>query len=172
MRHALIALLTLIAAPAAAERLDFDPRVHAALAAAMADKSSDAVYFEDRRPRYLLDRILIRGRSAQDWDEALEIVVYPHPRNVTKAMQWYEPFRAAEDAACPSTWSVLTSEDTSITFTRSEARCTALAGQTRTYRAIVGKRDVFVLGGLNRGAIEPAVREAWLTLFATARLAG
>ncbi len=172
MRLAFAALLALIPAGARAEQLVFDHVAHPALHAVVMSGREDAVYFEDRRPDHVLDRIVIRGRSPQDWDEALEILVKPHTPGQTGAQAWFDQWRASEDQACRSDWQVIAADQHSITFTRAAAQCPELAGQERIYRAMIGKKDAFVLGGFVRGVMPGEQRQQWLALFATARLKG
>jgi hypothetical protein len=114
----------------------------------------------------------VRGRSPQNWDEVLEILIKPRPRQLTEPGQWLAEFRQAQDATCPSEWQVIAQDDISITFTRNAAHCAALRGQQRIYRAVLGNREVFLLGGFVRGEMSQADREQWLAVLASAHLAG
>lgn len=167
---AIAALAAMAASPAHAERLLVNHNAYPPLARAL-ERQDDNVYFlRNEKPRFILDRIKVQGESLENWREAIELVVYPRQRSLTAPLDWLGQFRTSEDKTCPSTWQVLESDSNSVTFSRTGARCTALTGQTRIYRAVLGRKEVFTVAGLYRGEISEEMRRQWLILLASARL--
>ncbi len=171
MRYkALFALALAFSTPAHAERLLIDHRGYPALSQAVMNAGEDAIFYQDASPDYVLDRIKIQGRSASDWSEAIEFVVYPRGRGVKQIEDWYRGFSAAEQLTCPSRWNVIRQDDTGITFTRDQAQCAGLQGQSRLYRAMLGKRHVFLVGGLYRGEMSEEMKHQWLVVLDSAKV--
>jgi len=174
MRHAtcgmIAALAAVLATPAQAERLLVDRAAYPPLARALEHQDDNVYFMRSEKPRFILDRIKVQGESLENWREAVELVVYPRKPNLTAPLAWLDQFRAGEDKTCPSTWQVLESDATSVTFSRTAPRCAQLAGQTRIYRAVLGRKEVFTVAGLYRGEISDEMRRQWLALLATARL--
>ncbi|MEP6867314.1 MAG: hypothetical protein ABJA20_02245, partial [Novosphingobium sp.] len=138
--------LALIAAPAHAEKLTMDHRLHPRLHTVMEANREGSIYFEDATPKYILDRIVVQGNSAQDWREALEIWVMPRDKKLRTATDWYVPYRQQESADCPGKWSDVARDDVSVTFARSYSNCPAGSGQmSGIYRIVLGKKTVYML---------------------------
>ncbi len=167
---AIAALVTIQAAPAQAERLLVDHNAYPPLARALEHQDDNVYFVRSEKPHFILDRIKVQGESMDNWREAIELVVYPRKRSLTAPLAWLDQFRAGEDKTCPSTWAVLESGANSVTFSRTGAQCPQLAGQTRIYRAVLGRKEVFTVAGLYRGEIGDEMRRQWLALLATARL--
>ncbi|WP_374527901.1 hypothetical protein [Novosphingobium sp.] len=170
MRMLLFALAALVATPAQAERLLVDYRVYPPLLAALDDMDGNVYFEQSDNPRFTLDRIKVQGATLDTWQEAIELVIYPRNKSVTAPLDWFEAFRSSEDKTCPSTWEVLGSDEGSVLFSRTQAKCKELAGQSRIYRALLGSRSVFIVAGLYRGELGDEMRGQWLKLFETARL--
>lgn len=168
-------LLTIVASlafstSAHAEKLEFDHRLYPPLKEVLDSGEKDMLLFDDRNPARLVDLIAIRGKSAQNWTEALEIVALVPPREVKKAREWFDIIRAQADRRCPNTITIIAEDDASITFERSSPDCPAERAQTGIYRLVTGQRSWFQLTVLSKNALEPAAREQWLALLASARL--
>ena len=119
----------------------------------------------------MLDRIAVRGKSADDWSEALEIVVLTRPRKIAALADWFSAWQQSEDAICTSAWQTLSATPATMSFARSDARCPAQAGQQRIYRALWGKKNVYLLSGIVRGSMSAAQRAQWQVLLDTAKIA-
>ncbi|MEP7221375.1 MAG: hypothetical protein ABI673_01770 [Novosphingobium sp.] len=161
----------IFAAPAQAEKLTMDHRLQPRLEAVMAANRDGSVYYEDARPKYVLDRIVIQGDSAQDWREALEIWVLPRGRNFRDAADWYAGYRQQESAACTGEWSAVAQDDRSATFTRQYRDCPPGSGpMSGIYRMVLGKKTVYLLKALYRGEMDETSRQQWLALMASAHI--
>ncbi len=166
----LFAMLASISSPALAERLTLDHRSYPALSQAVMSARDDAIFYQDASPDFVLDRIMVRGRSASDWDEAIEMIVYPRGRKLSKLEDWYRGYTSAEQRSCPSRWTVIRQDEGGITFSRDRAQCADQSGQSRLYRAFMGKRHVFLVGGLYRGEMPEANKAQWLVVLDSARV--
>jgi hypothetical protein len=163
--------LALIAAPAQAEKLTMDHRINPRLNAAMEANRDGSIYFEDASPKYILDRIMVQGNSAQDWREALEIWVMPRGKMLRSAADWYATYRQHESAGCNGEWSEVARDDISVTFTRSYTDCPAGTGDmTGIYRMVLGKKTIYLLKALYRGEMDATSRQQWLALMASAHI--
>lgn len=171
MRSVLFAVAALLATPAHAERMLVDYRLYPPLQTALQNQD-DNVYFEQsKNPKFTLDRIKIQGPSLDAWQEVIEFVIVPRKKSLTVPLDWFQSFQSGENKTCPSIWEVLGSDQTSIMFSRTGAKCKELAGQTRIYRALLGQKSVFIVGGSYRGDLSPDMRAQWIKLFETATIA-
>lgn len=167
---AFLAAFAFFPAAARAEHLEFDHRLYPPLYAAVQDGKDDAIFFARLSPTHLVDRIMVRGRSPQDWDEAVEIDVQRRAPKVSTAQIWYAAFRTSQDKTCPSIWREIAADAASLTFSRITGNCQAMSRQTRLYRIVLGKRDAFLLSALNRREFTPTEQEQVLQMLASARL--
>ncbi|MEO5586055.1 MAG: hypothetical protein ABIQ81_00010 [Novosphingobium sp.] len=166
-RHAILCALSLLAAsPAHAEKLLFDPRIGATLDSS--DK--DMILFDARNPRYVFDRIALQGSSAQNWTEALEIIVRTPDKAIKTTGDWLQQIRDQSTASCTSQFTAIAQDATSLTFMRQSDACAAAPAETALYRIVAGRKSLFLLNARYKGAMDAAARERWLTLLATARV--
>jgi len=163
--------LALAASPAHAEKLNIDQRIYPRLNAAMNDNRPGSVYFKDASPKYILDRILIQGKSATNWREALEIIVMRRDQKLLDVAAWYDPYVAKEQAACQSEWSEIGRDASSVTFTQHAADCPKGSGElTGIYRMVMSNSTIYILKGLYRGVPDAVSRQQWLDLLASAHV--
>lgn len=162
---------SLASTPALADRLVFDHSLYPALQEAFRDQERNVRYIVSDNPRYIFDRIKVRGRSLDDFTEALEIMVTRREQGVQSVSDWYDSYRREQDANCASDWQTLAQDAASITFVRTTRGCPDYDGQTRIYRTVLGERSVYMLTAISRGEMAQPLRETWLTLLASARLA-
>jgi hypothetical protein len=163
--------LALVAAPAHAEKLSFDYRIYPRLNAAMDENRDGGIHYEDASPKYVFDRILVQGNSAQDWREALEIWVMPRGKKLQSAADWYARYQKQESAGCNGEWSEVARDDISVTFTRNYTDCPAGSGRlSGIYRMVLGKKTVYLLKALYRGDLDTVSRQQWLALMASAHI--
>jgi hypothetical protein len=167
----LLVAFALPAAPARAkEGLDFSFEGYPRLAAAVStrDGHEPMVATEDRSPVYVLTRIVVEGKSADDWVEAFEIMNTNRSDSPRNVQAWYEHFHAQGEAHCASEWTVLAKSDDTLTFERKSGECPPHAAQQALYRVLYGKQNVFLLIGTRKGAMDEATRSAWLAVLGTA----
>jgi hypothetical protein len=172
MRSILLPILTMIAfaTPAQAEKLDFDHRLYPPLKEVLDSGNKDMLLFDDRNPARLVDLIAVKGRSAQRWTEALEIVALVRPRDLAAARDWFEIMRTTANRRCPNTITIIAEDANSITFQRHSPNCTAERAETGLYRLVAGQRSWFQLAVLVKGELDETSRGQWLALLASARL--
>lgn len=171
MRHLLALALLASGAPAAAERLQFDHRLYPPLEQVLDSGDKGMIDFNNQNPARLVDLIAIKGKSAQDWSEALEIVSIPRPRQVAGAREWMDLIAAQAKARCPgASVAVLAEDAVSVTFERRSPGCKAERAGMGLYRLVAGKRSWFQLTVLEKGELDPAARGQWLALLASAHL--
>jgi hypothetical protein len=170
---ALAALLASAPVAAQAEQLEFDHRLYPPLKQVLDSGDAGMVKFDASNPRRLVDLIAVRGKSARDWTEALEIVAtLPFPQ-LGSAQAWMEFQRGEAVKRCPgantATFKVIAQDDYSITFERQSPGCRAERAETGIYRLLTGKRSWFQLVVLSKAPLDPAARDQWLALLASAK---
>jgi hypothetical protein len=169
LRMALLMLMT-IAAPAMAERLHFDHRLYPPLKAIFDTNRQEMIYFNNSDPKYVVDRIAIQGKSADDWTEALNIISRTPSRGVKNADDWLAEIRAQSANACPGQFEILARDGNSITFSKRSTNCGNDKIQFSLYRIVAGKRSLFLLNAVYRDDMTDAARQQWLALLQSARL--
>ncbi len=174
LRNLALALAGLIfavgAGAAHAEKLTFDHRLHPALKAALDSGNDEMVAYDGSNPRYLVNVIAIRGKSARDWTEALEIISRSPDKTVRTAADWAAEMRGRADAICPNTVTPIAEDAISVTFERRMPGCPGARAETAMTRVVAGKRSLFLLTFLFKGVPDAATRQEWLALLASAHL--
>ena len=172
MRAGLLAgmAMLVISAPALAERLTFDHRLQPALQAVLDSGNTAMIDYNASNPRYVVDRIAVRGTSASDWTELLEIIARTPARGLRSAADWARELRAGADARCPNTVQVIAQDEISLTFERKSQACAAEPARFGLYRVVAGKRSLFLLAVYDKAEPDPAARSQWLALLASAHL--
>jgi hypothetical protein len=172
MKKLCIAFLALCALPsvALAERLNFDHRLYPPLKAVFDNNRQEMIYFNNADPKYVVDRIAIQGKSADDWIEALNIIARSPTKKVNSVADWSDEIRTQSEKACPSRFEILAVDDISITFSRRSTNCGADKVQFALYRIIAGKRSLFLLNAIYRDDMAEGARQQWLALLQSARL--
>jgi hypothetical protein len=172
MRNLFIAFLLSTALPSAvfAEQLKFDHRLYPPLKDVFDKNRQEMIYFNNSDPKYVVDRIAVRGTSADDWTEALNIIARSRSRNVKSSDDWFEEIRTQAEKACPSRFEVVARDSNSITFSRRSTDCEKDKVQFALYRIVGGKRSLFLLNAVNRDDMTDAARQQWLALLQSARL--
>jgi len=170
LRYAFAFALVLCGAPAAAERLQFDHRLYPPLQQVLDSGNAGMIEFNADDPRRLVDLIAVKGTSARDWSEAMEIVSIPRPRKIATAREWMGVLQSQALARCPATFTVLAEDASSVTFERRSPDCPRERAGLGIYRLVAGKRSWFMLSVLARSGLEPSARAQWLALLASAHL--
>ena len=169
--HILALALLAVATPASAERLQFDHRIYPPLQQVLDSGDKDMIDFNARNPQRLVDLIAVKGRSARNWTEALEIVSIARPSDIPGAADWMALIQAQARARCPSATFVVIAQDAgSVTFERHSPDCRAERASLGIYRLVAGRRSWFQLAVLVKGELDPAARTQWLALLASAHL--
>ena len=159
-----------LAAPASAERLHFDHRLYPALKAVFDQGRQDMIYFNNTDPKYVVDRIAVQGKSADDWTEALTIIARTPSRTVKNADDWLAEIRTKSEKSCPSQFEIVARDTNSITFSRRSTDCAADKVQFALYRIVAGKRSLFLLNPIYRNDMSETMRRQWMELLQSARL--
>jgi hypothetical protein len=170
-RTAILFVLSVLAAsPAHAEKLLFDHQLYPQIGAVLDSGRKEMVIFDDRNPKYVFDRIAIQGSSAQNWTEALEIIVRVPEKTVKSPSDWVQMLGAVTAANCASQITPIAEDETSLTFMRQAPACAGAAAETALYRIVAGRKSLFLLGARYKGTMDPAMRERWLSVLASARV--
>lgn len=167
----LFVLPLLTATPAHAERLLFDHRIQPQIGAVLDSGRKEMVLFDDSNPAYVFDRIAIQGSSAENWTEALEIIVRSPDRTMKSAGDWLQQIRDQSAANCTSQFTPIGQDETSLTFMRQSEACAGAPAETALYRIVAGRKSLFLLGARYKGEMSEASRGRWLALLASARVA-
>ncbi len=166
----LLVPLLLFAAPARAERLLFDHRIYPEIGAVLDSGRKEMIHFDDSNPAYVFNRIAIQGTSAENWTEALEIVVRQPSRQVKSPADWLERLRGQAGDACPAAFTPIAEDARSLTFMRRAEPCASTPEEMTLYRIVAGRRSLFTLAARHKGAMDEARRQQWLRLLASARI--
>ncbi len=169
-RIAAFAALLLIASPAWAERLLFDHRLSPPLLATLAAKDPAMIAYNDKNPRYVTDLIVVRGKSASDWTEALLIVARTPDRKVRTAPEWLAELRTEATKRCTSSITVLAEDAQSVLFERRSTGCKGDYPPVALYRVVQGPRSLFMLAVLSRTELSETSRGEWRALLESARI--
>lgn len=162
----------LLASPAHAEKLEFDYRLYPPLKAVLDSGRSEMIRYDDSNPRYVTDRIAIQGTSADNWTEALDIIVRLRRSNMKSPADWAAEIQQRWRALCPGTFTTIAEDANSLTFVRQSANCPAGTPLTGIYRIVVGRKSLFMLNGIALGEMAEPVRQQWLEMLRSARISG
>lgn len=170
-RYVLQACLALaLAAPAQAESLSFDHRIYPPLKEVLDGGQKDMLLYDSSNPRYVVDRIAVRGKSATEWSEALEIIARAHAKGMSSASDWMTELRAKADKLCPNKVTFLAEDAISVTFERNSPACRGERAPFAIYRIVTGKTSLFLLAVMSREPLEEVAKQQWLKLLASAHL--
>jgi hypothetical protein len=167
-RLILIVLPLLFASPAQAERLSFDHRLYPAIGAVLDSGRKEMVLFDESDPNNVFDRIAIQGSSAENWTEALEIVVRTRTRAVSSTADWMGQIAAQTAAGCTPQITQLSQDAASVTFMRKMDACAS--AETALYRIVAGRKSLFLLGARYKGVMTETMQREWLSVLASARI--
>ena len=162
--------LLLIAVPALAEKLVFDYRLAPALKAVLDSGDASMISYNASNPRNVVDLIAIRGTSAQEWTEALVIIARTPDRKVGNASDWIAELQREAQSKCASTFTTIAQDEISITIERQSSGCRPGYPTTALYRAITGKRSLFLLAVLVKDNLSDSSRSQWLAMMSSAHL--
>lgn len=153
-----------------AEKLSFDHRLYPPLKAVLDGGDPAMIDYNGSNPRYVTDLIAVKGKSAANWTEALEIIARVPTRNARTAREWAATLKAATPEGCKAQVTTIAEDETSITFSRSLPDCPQARAETTITRIVQGKRSLFLLSALVKGKPDEATRVQWLALLASAHL--
>jgi hypothetical protein len=162
--------LALLAPPALAEKLVFDHRLSPALKAVLDSGDAGMIDYNAANPRNVIDLIAVRGKSAQNWTEALVIIARTPDRKVRSAADWTAQLQREAKAKCSSTFTELARDELSITYERRSFGCPAGYPPIALYRAVAGKRSLFLLAVLVKDDLNESSRGQWLAMMSSAHL--
>lgn len=155
---------------AKAEKLSFDHRLYPPLKAVLDSGDSAMIDYNGRDPRYVTDLIAVKGTSAANWTEALEIIARLPGKDARTAREWAAALQAAAPAGCKAQITPIAEDADSITFARSLSACPKARAETTITRIVQGKRSLFLLSALFKGKPDDAARVQWLALLASAHI--
>lgn len=170
MKLWLLPVFFFLAAPAFGERLQFDHRLYPPLQKVLDGGDPNMLHFNDKNPARLVDLIAIKGKSAKNWTEALEIVAIRRPGDVTTARGWMDMLQQQSVARCRASFEVISEDQDSVTFERLSPECPEERAEQEIYRLVAGKRSWFQLVVLVKGRLDAQSRQQWLALLASAKL--
>src|SRR5689334_125592 len=119
----LFALPMLAATPAHAERLLFDHRIEPQIGTVLDSGRKEMVLYDDSNPKNVYDLIALQGTSAQNWTEALEIIVRSPQRDMKSPADWRRQIGARTPPGCAAQLTPITEDETSLTFMRQAEAC-------------------------------------------------
>lgn len=160
----------LVASPALAEKLTFDYRQSPPLKAVLDSGDAGMIDYNAANPRNIVDLIAVRGKSAKDWTEALVIIARTPDRKVGSVNDWIGELQREAKAKCASTFSVLGRDENSITLERRSVGCPKGYPPVALYRAISGKRSLFLLAVLVKDDLGETARRQWLAVMSSAHI--
>ena len=162
--------LLLVTAPALADKLVFDHRLSPPLKAVLDSGDAGMIDYNNANPRNVIDLIAVRGKSAQDWTEALVIIARTPDKNVRSAAAWTAELQREARGKCPSTFTELAHDEISITYERRSVGCPAGYPTIALYRTVGGKKSMFLLAVLVKDNLSESSRSQWLALMSSAHL--
>lgn len=162
--------LLLAPTPAEAERLVFDHQINPQIGAVLDSGRKEMVLFDDSNPAYVFDRIALQGSSAENWTEALEIIVRTPSKTTRTARDWLQQIRDQSATSCASRFTPIAQDATSLTFMRQSEACAGAPLETALYRIVAGRKSLFLLGARYKGQMDEAMRGRWLTVLGSARV--
>ncbi|MGB7654608.1 MAG: hypothetical protein WBL74_03920 [Novosphingobium sp.] len=163
-------VLALFAAPVLADKLVFDHRLVPALKAVLDSGDPAMISYDNRNPRNVVDLIAVRGKSAQDWQEALVIIARLPDKKIATPADWLAQLQRDAAKQCPAVFTMLAQDANSITFERRSSGCRAGYPPVALYRVAAGKPSLFLLAAMTKSDFSPAARAQWLALMASAHL--
>ncbi|MFC0588112.1 hypothetical protein ACFFF7_01660 [Novosphingobium aquiterrae] len=163
-------LLVFWVLPAHAERLTFDHRLYPPLKAVLDGGDQGMIDFNGKDPRYVVDLIAIKGSSAKNWIEALEIIARSPDKKVKTARDWAAELKARTDRGCMVDVTPITEDEISLTFERHVTACPRTRAETTITRIVQGKRSLFLLTILIKGVPDQPARRQWLELLQSAHI--
>lgn len=162
--------LALCSAPAMAEKLLFDHRLYQPLMEVFESGRDDLIQFNAKNPAYVVDLIVVRGKSVRDWTEAMIIIARTPGPKVRDAGQWKAELELQAQKECPSQFSILSQDEVSITFERRSTGCRSDYPANAIYRIVRGQKSLFLLGVMSKDGFTADARNGWLALLGSARL--
>lgn len=164
------ATLALTAVPALADKLTFDHRLHPALKAVFDGGEQDMILFNDKNPAYVTDLIVVRGKSVRTWTEAMIIIARKPDAKARTVSEWLAELKRQAEAQCPSAFTIIAEDATSVTFERRSHGCPTNFPEAAIYRIVQGKPSLFLLGAMSKDGFTAESRQNWLALLASAAL--
>ena len=170
LRTLLLFFLALVGAPVLADKLVFDHRLVPALKAVFDAGDPAMISYNDRNPRNVIDVIAVRGKSAQDWQEALIIIARLPDRKIATTGNWVAQLQRDAAKKCPGKFTVLAQDANSVTFEQRSTGCPPGYPPVALYRVVAGKPSLFLLAAITKTDFSPAARSEWLAMMASAHL--
>lgn len=170
IRPAFLFALLAIASPALADKLVFDHRLVPALKQVLDANDPARISYNDSNPRYVVDVIAVRGKSATDWTEALVIIARTPDRKVATVEAWRQELQKQARHKCESSFTDLASGEHSLTFERKSQDCPAGYPPIAIYRVVEGKTSLFLLAAMSKDGFSAEERAQWLALMDSAHL--
>lgn len=170
VRLLLFPVVLCLANPAHAEKLVFDHRLYPPLRQVLDSGEGDKVLYDASNPKYVIDRIIVRGESARAWTEQVEIIARTPGRGMRSADDWAAELQRRANRACPNRITEVARDATSLTLDRQSEPCPMEAAPFAVYRIVAGRRSLFLLAVISKVALAEAQRREWLALLASARI--
>jgi hypothetical protein len=163
-------VMFLYAAPAAAEKLVFNHRLSAPLEQAFESNDPARLSYNDQNPNYITDVVAVRGTSAAQWIEALVIVARTPDQRVHSAADWLAELKMQAAQRCSSNFTTISQDEISVMFERRSTGCPAGYPPIAIYRAIAGKRSLFLLAAMAKDDISPESWRQWRDVLVSAHI--
>lgn len=166
----LLVLLLALPTAAHAEKMVFDYRLYTPLSEALNSDDAGLILFNNDNPRYIIDLIAIRGKSAEEWAEALEIIVRTPKKDVQTIEGWAREIEGKLPTGCAIRKTEIHRDENSVTFSQDAPNCQEARSGTTIIRILKGKKSLFMLRFLIKGEADEATKDGWRAVLATARI--
>jgi len=161
---------SVMAMPAKAERLVFDHRLYPALKEVLDRDDPSVIAYDASNPRYVVDLIMIKGKSTTNWSEALEIIARTPAKKVSSEQDWKAEIENRIDRGCRSVENPVGDDPAATMFERVYADCPGIPSRLTMTRIIKGKRSLFLLSFKTKSLPDEATRRQWIALLQSAHI--
>jgi len=166
---AVTALLLTSFSALATERLSWEYTGYEKLATLFESEPGPLYGEKENRRTYHL-RFVVEGESLEDWTEILEIISTWRKHEPESVQLWLERFQAQGNETCPSKWTTIDEQASSIIFRRTAKDCQGFDDQDALYKVLYGKKKVFLIFATKKGEMDEASRDGYLTVLRAAEI--
>ena len=166
---AAIALLLTSFSVLAKERLSWEYTGYEKLATLFESEPGPLYGERENRRTYHL-RFVVEGESLEDWTEILEIMSTWRKHEPESVQLWLERFQAQGNETCPSKWTTIDEQASSIIFRRTAKNCQGFDDQDALYKVMYGKKKVFLIFATMKGEMDETSRDGYLAVLRDAEI--
>jgi hypothetical protein len=153
----------------AKERLSWEYTGYEKLAT-LFDSEPGPLYGERENRRTYQLRFVVQGESLEDWTEILEIMSTWRKHEPENVQLWLDRFKTQGNETCPSNWTTIDEQASSIIFRRTAKNCEGFDDQDALYKVLYGKKKVFLIFATMKGEMDETSRDGYLTVLREAEI--